>query len=151
MITLLGQLLIDGIVTGLVYVILAVGLALRTMVETATAGKPAELLNVSGSTRGHTVYAKDVGEAFSLIHIAKSLKYYIYNVSDGTNPTMLEVSQMVRKLIPDAKITLGLAGQENPLHSCVDVKRMKEEFGFAFRDLKADIKDYIVWLGGGNY
>jgi nucleoside-diphosphate-sugar epimerase len=121
------------------------------MIESAAAGKPAELSNVSGSTRGHTVYAKDVGEAFSLIHLAKSLKYYLYNVSDGTHPTMLEVAQVVRELIPDAKITLGSVGQEKPMHSGVDVKRMKEEFGFEFRDLKAGIKDYVAWLRGANY
>jgi nucleoside-diphosphate-sugar epimerase len=121
------------------------------MVERAAASKPAELTSVSGSTRGHTVYAKDVGEATSLIHLAESLKYYIYNVSDGTHPTMLEVAQIVRELIPDAKITLGPAGQERPLHSGVDVKRMKEEFGFVFRNLKAGVEDYIAWLRGGKY
>jgi nucleoside-diphosphate-sugar epimerase len=124
---------------------------IRMMVENATAGKPVDLSKVSGSTRGHTVYAKDVGEATSLIHLAKSLKYYIYNVSDGTNPTMLEVAQAVREVIPDAKITLGPPGQEKPLHSGVDVKRMKEEFGFGFRDLKAGIEDYTAWLKTDNY
>jgi nucleoside-diphosphate-sugar epimerase len=124
---------------------------IRVMVESAAASESAELTSVSGSTRGHTVYAKDVGEATSLIHLAKSLKYYIYNVSDGTHPTMLEVAQIVRDLIPDAKISLGPPGQEKPLHSGVDVKRMKEEFGFVFHDLKAGIKDYIAWLKGGNY
>jgi nucleoside-diphosphate-sugar epimerase len=121
------------------------------MVESAAAGKPADLSNVSGSTRGHTVYAKDVGEATSLIHLAKSLQHYIYNVSDGTHPTMLEVAQVIRELIPNAKITLGPPGQEKPLHSGVDVKRMKEEFGFVFRDLKSGIEDYIAWLKGGHY
>lgn len=124
---------------------------IRMMVESAAAGKPAELSKVPGSTRGHPVYAKDVGEATSFIHLAKSLKYYIYNISDGTNPTMLEVAQVVQELIPNAKITLGASGQETPLHSGVDVKRMKEEFGFVFRDLKSGIKDYIAWLKGGHY
>ena len=124
---------------------------IRVMVESAAASKSAELTSVSGSTRGHTVYAKDVGEATSLIHLAKSLKYYIYNVSDGTHPTMLEVAQIVRDLIPDAKISLGPPGQEKPLHSGVDVKRMKEEFGFVFRNLKAGVEDYIAWLRGGKY
>jgi UDP-glucose 4-epimerase/UDP-glucuronate 4-epimerase len=124
---------------------------IRIMVETTTADKPADLSKVPESTRGHTVYAKDVGEATSLIHLAKSLQHYIYNVSDGTHPTMLEVAQVIRDFIPNAKITLGPAGQEKPLHSGVDVKRMKEEFGFVFRDLKTGIKDYITWLKSGHY
>jgi len=124
---------------------------IRVMIESAVAGKPADLSNISGSTRGHTVYAKDVGEATSLIHLAKSLKHFIYNVSDGAHPTMLEVAHVVRELIPDAKITLGPVGPEKPLHSGVDVQRMKEEFGFVFRDLRSGIKDYIPWLKNGNY
>jgi UDP-glucose 4-epimerase len=124
---------------------------IRVMVESTVADKPADLSKVPGSTRGHTVYAKDVGEATSLIHLAKSLQHYIYNISDGTHPTMLEVAQVIRDLIPNAKITLGPPGQEMPLHSGVDVKRMKEEFGFVFCDLKAGIKDYIAWLKSGNY
>jgi nucleoside-diphosphate-sugar epimerase len=124
---------------------------IRVMIESAAAGKPAELSKVSGSVRGHTVYAKDVGEATSRIHLAKALKHYIYNVSDGTHPTMLEVSHAVRELIPDAKIILGPAGSEKPLHSGVDVKRMNEEFGFMFRDLRSGIKDYISWLKSGVY
>jgi nucleoside-diphosphate-sugar epimerase len=124
---------------------------IRVMVENAAASKPTDLSKVTGSTRGHTVYAKDVGEATSIIHLAKSLQYHIYNVSDGTNPTMLEVAQVVREFIPDAKITLGPPGQEKPLHSGVDVKRMKEEFGFGFRHLRAGIEDYIAWLKSGKY
>jgi nucleoside-diphosphate-sugar epimerase len=124
---------------------------IRVMVESAAAGKPVDLSHVSGSTRGHTVYAKDVGEATSLIHLAEAVRYYIYNVSDGTHPTMLEVAQVIRGLIPDAKITLGPPGQEKPLHSGVDVKRMREEFGFIFRDLKSGIQDYTAWLKGGPY
>jgi nucleoside-diphosphate-sugar epimerase len=64
---------------------------------------------------------------------------------------MLEVAQVIRELIPDAKIILGPPGQEKPLHSGVDVKRMKEEFGFVFRDLKSGIQDYTAWLKGGHY
>lgn len=124
---------------------------IRVMVENATAGKPVDLSKIPNTTRGHTVYAKDVGAATSLIHLAKSLKYHIYNVADGSNPTMLEVSQVVRELIPDSKITLGPPGQEKPLHSGVDTKRMKEEFDFGFRDLRAGIKGYIAWLRSGHY
>jgi len=124
---------------------------IQRMVESAASGKHAELSKVLGSSRGHPVYAKDVGEATREIHLAKSLRSHIYNISDSSNPTMLEVAQVVRELVPDVKITLGPAGQEKPLHSGVDVKRMKEEFGFVFRDLKAGIKDYLAWLKDGNY
>jgi UDP-glucose 4-epimerase len=119
---------------------------IRQMIEDSAAGKSVDLSGTPGSARAHTVYAKDVGEAASRIHLAQSLQHQIYNVADGTNPTMLEIAQTVRELIPSAQITLGPSKREKPGHTGVDVKRIREEFGFAFRDLKSGISDYIAWL-----
>jgi nucleoside-diphosphate-sugar epimerase len=119
---------------------------IRSMIESAAAGRAIDLSGVPGGTRGHTVYAKDVGEAASLIHLAQSLRHYIYNVSDGTNPTMLEIARTIQELVPNAEITLGPAAQEISPHRSVDVKRINDEFGFVFCDLKTGIGDYVAWL-----
>lgn len=119
---------------------------IRAMIESAAAGKAVDLSHVPGSTRSHTVYSKDVGEATSLIHLAPSLQHYIYNISDGTNPTMLEIARTIRELIPNVEITLGSAAQEKSPNRIVDVKRIKDEFGFMFCDLRTGIADYIAWL-----
>jgi nucleoside-diphosphate-sugar epimerase len=119
---------------------------IRNMIEDSAAGRPVDLSNIRAGTRAHTVYAEDVGEATSRVHLAQSLQHHIYNVSDGTNPTMFEIARIVRELIPGAEITLGSAAEEKPHHTGVDVRRMREEFGFVFRDLRTGIADYIAWL-----
>lgn len=119
---------------------------IRNMIEDSAAGKPVDLAAIPAGTRAHPVYAEDVGEAACRIHLAHSLRHYIYNIADGTNPTMGEIAQAVRELIPGAQITLGPGMGEKPGHSGVDVQRIRDEFGFVFRDLKTGIGDYISWL-----
>jgi len=124
---------------------------LKRMVESAAAGDPADLSDVPGSTRTHTVYAKDVGQASSLVHLAASPMHRIYNVSDGTQPTLSEFARVVQERIPNASIALGPPGPDQTLHSGVDVNRIKEEFGFVFRDIRSGVADYIDWLKGGDH
>lgn len=119
---------------------------IRNMIEDSAAGKPVDLSKIPAGTRAHPVYAEDVGEAACRIHLAPSLQHYIYNVADGTNPTMGEIAQTVRKLIPSSQITLGSGMGEKPGHSGIDLKRIQDEFGLVFRDLKTGIGDYIAWL-----
>jgi nucleoside-diphosphate-sugar epimerase len=119
---------------------------IRTMIEDSAAGKPVDLSKTPAGTRAHTVYAEDVGEAACRIHLAESLQHYIYNIADGTNPTMEEIARTVRELIPGAQITLEAGTGKKPTHTGVDVKRIRDEFGFVFRDLKTGIRDYIAWL-----
>jgi nucleoside-diphosphate-sugar epimerase len=124
---------------------------IKMMVEGAIAGKSVNLVNISASARAHTVYAKDVGEATRLVHLAESLEHNIYNVSDGGNPTMYEIAQVIQGLIPTARITLGPEERIKPAYTSVDVTRMQKEFGYVFRGLKAGIGDYVAWLESGNY
>jgi nucleoside-diphosphate-sugar epimerase len=119
---------------------------IRNMVESSVETRPVDLSHIPGSTRAHTVYAEDVGNATSLIHRAKLLQHHVYNISDGTNPTMLEIARTVCDLIPYAEIRLGPEIEENLHHTGVDVERIKREFGFEFRNLRAGISDYITWL-----
>ena len=119
---------------------------IRTMIEDSAAGRPVDLSGIPASTRAHPVYAEDVGEAAGLIHMAGAPRHYIYNISDGTNPTMLEIARTVCDLVPGADITLGPGSEEKPCHAGVDVRRIGEEFGFEFRNLRTGITDYIAWL-----
>jgi nucleoside-diphosphate-sugar epimerase len=119
---------------------------IRQMIEDSAGGKSVDLSSTPASTRAHTVYAEDVGEATCRIHMAQSLQHYIYNISDGTHPTLFEIARTVRELIPGAQITLGPSGEDKSGHTGVDVKRIRQEFGFVFRDLKTGISDYIGWL-----
>jgi len=122
---------------------------MRTMIESAARAKPVELLNVPENLRVHPVYAKDMAEAASLVHLAHSLRHHIYNVADGSNPTMSEIAQIVRSIVPNAQIRLGPVEQRTPPYRGIDVKRIGQEFGTAFRDLRAGIGDYIAELNTG--
>jgi nucleoside-diphosphate-sugar epimerase len=109
-----------------------------------------DLSDVPENVRVHPVYAKDMGQATSSIHLAHSLRHYIYNVADGSNPAMLEIAQVVRSIAPNAQITLGPADRRNPVYRGVDAKRVEQEFGFVFRDLRMGIADYIAELRSSN-
>lgn len=124
---------------------------ISAMVENAMAGTPVNFTNVSGRARVHPVYAKDVGEATLAIHMAESLHNHIYNISDGSNPTMAEIADAIREFIPSAEINLCAGEQMRPKHSGVDVSRIQKEFGFVFRSLKSGIEAYIAWLRNGEY
>lgn len=125
---------------------------IRIMVENAVAGKPTDLAGkVPADSRGHTIYARDAGEGICSVHLAGSLKHYIYNVADGQNPTMAAVAQIVKELVPGAEIRLGDASGVKPSHSGIDINRMRDEWGFAPRDIRQGIEAYIGWLKGGAY
>jgi nucleoside-diphosphate-sugar epimerase len=119
---------------------------IRIMVESAVKGAKADLPMVSRGTRMHPVYAEDVGEATRLIHESKSLRHYIYNVSDGNNPSMLRVAETIRDLVPNTEIILGPCGPEGAPYKGVDVHRIKEEFGFEFRNLRTGLEEYMRWV-----
>jgi nucleoside-diphosphate-sugar epimerase len=118
---------------------------IKTMTENAASGKPSDLSHVPADTRAHTVYAKDVGEITCLVHLAQTLKHSIYNISDGGDPGMKEVSRVIEEIIPAAEIRLGPETGQS-IYSGVTMDRFKEEFGYAPRLLREGIAAYIDWL-----
>ncbi len=124
-----------------------------TMVKNALAGKPADLPMVAENRRFCTVYAKDVGELTSRIHLAESLKHPIYNVTDGGIVTIGDCAGLVKKFIPDAEISLGPSAPAMPgyVPERVSVDRVKDEFGFIPLDLEKGTKAYIDYLREGKY
>ena len=124
---------------------------IRIMVENAVAGIESDLSGVPADSRGHTVYARDAGLGICLAHLASSLKQHLYNVADGRNPTMAEIAQIVRDVVPGARITLGEPTGAKPSHTGVDVSRMRQEWGFAPRSIREGIAAYAEWLRSGRY
>ncbi len=121
------------------------------MVKNALAGLPAGYPDLPANMRRHTVYAKDSAEGTCLIHLAQSLKHYIYNLSDGGHPTMDEVASAVRDLVPGAEIRLAPAGGEKAEYRPVSMERMREEFNFVPLDVREGVKAHIDFVREGKY
>jgi nucleoside-diphosphate-sugar epimerase len=116
------------------------------MVEAAAAGKPADLSHVPANSRGHTIYVKDTGEAAAVLHLKDTLEHHVYNVTDGDDPTMGEVADIVRELIPTARITLGPVQESKFPPMPAPNTRLAGETGFIPRKLKEGIKAYIAFV-----
>lgn len=135
---------------GAVYGPLGNPMGVSVMVENALEGKKTELPMIASNRRTHPVYTKDCAEASSMVHLADSLEHYIYNIADGTHPTLKEMADTVKEVIPDADITLGPPGKEVDFQP-QSMDRMKEEFGFVPKTLKEGIMDYVLFLKDGKY
>jgi nucleoside-diphosphate-sugar epimerase len=79
---------------------------IQTMFENAIAGKAADLSNnYSGSTSPY-IYVRDCARAISLVHLAPTLKYNIYNFSDEGVHSLADFASAIREEIPGAQINL---------------------------------------------
>jgi nucleoside-diphosphate-sugar epimerase len=125
-------------------------MGINEMVHNALEGKKTEIPMLAPNRRTHTVYAKDTAEATCSVHLAGSLKHYIYNVADGTHPTMQEIVTVIEEVIPDAEIQLGQPGEEVAIKS-QSMDRIKDELGFVPKTLKDGIKAYVTFLKEGEY
>ena len=121
------------------------------MIANALAGVTGEYPGIPANRRRHTVYAKDSAEGTCLIHLAESLKHYIYNLSDGGHPTMEEVREAVREVVPGAEIRLAPPGKEKTEYRPVSMQRMKEEFGFVPLDVRLGVKACVDFMKEGKY
>jgi UDP-glucose 4-epimerase len=125
---------------------------LQVMVENSVAGKPTNLPEVAPDDGNNLIYVKDCARAIALIHLAKKLRFSVYNIGDQY-VRYGEMADMVRKLIPGSKINLGENIKEKirePMFLNLD--RLKD--GFEFKpeyDLEHGIRDYIQWLRNGEY
>jgi len=121
------------------------------MVEGAVAGREVNLSHVPANSRGHTVYVKDAGEATALLQLKDTLGHSVYNITDGNDPTMGEVADIVRELVPTAKIRLGPVQEGKFAPSLAPCARLAEETGFRPRGLKEGIAAYIAFVRDGTY
>lgn len=125
-------------------------MGINEMVHNALEGKKTEIPILAANRRTHPVYARDTAEAACAVHLAPSLNHYIYNVADGTHPTMQEIVEVIREVIPEADIELGPPGEEVEVR-CQSMDRIKDELGFVPRTLKEGIKAYVAFIKEGTY
>lgn len=123
---------------------------LNQMIHNALEGEKVERPMLALNRRTHPVYAKDTAEASCLVHLAESLKHYIYNVADGTHPTMQEIADVIKEVIPGADIRLGPPKDDVKIR-VQSMDRIKDELGFVPKSLKEGISHYVTFLKEGKY
>ena len=128
--------------------------AIVIMVANAVAGKPSDHPDLSPNDYNSSpIYSMDNAKGIGLIHMAKSLKHYHYNLAEGKAYSWAKIVQAIKEVIPDADIRLGPAKPEEKAEKprTMSIDRIKEELGFApDYDLKRGIKAYIDWLREGS-
>ena len=93
-------------------------------------------------------YAKDCAMGIQLLTMAPNLNHSIYNIGQGHAVSNREVVDMVKSVIPQAKIELIPGRSErwrkNPI---LDISRISADTGYKPRySVQEAIKEYIAWL-----
>jgi nucleoside-diphosphate-sugar epimerase len=97
------------------------------------------------------IYAKDVGLLTAAVHLTESLDHHIYNVAAKGNPSLLDVAKLVKRIMPQADISLGSPlPDQKPLQEA-SIERAEKEFVFAPLGLEAGIKAFIEWIKEEKY
>jgi UDP-glucuronate 4-epimerase len=126
---------------------------IQDMVENAIAGKPSDFSSVEGHTKSAYIYVRDCARAISLVHLTPSLKYDIYNISDGENRSLTDFAEAVKEVIPGVQIRFGKTPSERDIKPpSMSIERIKSDLGFAPEyDLTRAVRAYIEWLRDGRY
>ena len=131
---------------------------LKIMIKNTLAGKPAILPHIYGKGNSVYLYVRDCAKSIGLVHLAPSLDYPIYNVSDGLTHNLMDFAGVIKEIIPEASIELGEREPEEDQKSIVekelppmDIERIEGDLGFKpDYDLNEGIKAYIDWFRAGN-
>ena len=128
--------------------------AINRMVEGALEGVEADLSMRAANRRTHAVSAKSSAEgACALLLAKKPLEHHIYNLA-FENPTMQEIADTVKEVLPGAKIKLGPPSNEkadNLEYRPQSMERIKKELGFSAMTLREGIEHYARFLKTGEY
>lgn len=86
------------------------------------------------------IHAEDAAQIFVRVALAETLRHHVYN-SGGHLATVGELADVVRRLIPDARITMG--DRKVPHVYLVDNSRMLADIGYELPPLEARVLDHI--------
>ena len=121
--------------------------AILTMLEDALAGRPTELDFGGGYGRAY-LYVADAARAVIAAIKAPAIARAAYNIAASEFEPMEHVADIVRKLVPGARITM-VPGVD-PLgyrREKLDISAAQHELGWSPQwNLEAGIADYLGWL-----
>lgn len=121
--------------------------AIRQMIEDALDGRVTQF-DFGEHVRRQFVHVEDVAQSIRLALEAPRLASDSYNVSAGVNPSLGEVAQLVRALLPraDIRFAQGADPNDNTL-GMLSIDRISRELGYApVIDLRDGIARYADWL-----
>ncbi|HEY8477178.1 MAG TPA: NAD(P)-dependent oxidoreductase [Chloroflexota bacterium] len=109
------------------------------MASTAALGKPVHV-DFRAEQPVNIIYVQDAARIFTLLLRAERPRYTTY-LSGGYTLTLGELAELVREIVPEARITFGTA--EVPYAYRFDATRLREEFGFELPDLRQRLREHV--------
>jgi UDP-glucose 4-epimerase len=110
----------------------------KTLVDAALAGRPLHL-PAGGDFRVDHVYVADTVQGVLLALDHAEHAHDVYNIATGQAPSLAEIVEIVRDLVPGADISVGPGGYQfnervGPVpKGALDVTRAREHLGYAPR------------------
>jgi UDP-glucose 4-epimerase len=98
------------------------------------------------------MYVEDCALGIKQVQLAPKLGHRIYNLGAGRATTPREIAVAVRRVLPDAKITLQEGtGPNHRADAFQDLGRIRSDVGFEVRhSVESAIEKYVEWLQRGN-
>jgi UDP-glucose 4-epimerase len=122
--------------------------ATSRIVELPFAGKPVSFER-GGDQKDDFIYTGDAGLAIYLAITAEKPRYTAYNVSMGVGYTLHDMAEAVKRVIPEADISIGPGLQflEGPYHSIFDITKAREDLNFSSEfNMETAVADYVETL-----
>ena len=102
----------------------------QRMVEAAAAGKSIDLPQVPGGGGGDFIYVEDLARVIGQVHLAEKTKHKIYNAGGGAFTSYRQIADIMERLRPGIRITLGDQEDGGLSKRWVDITRISQEFGY---------------------
>jgi nucleoside-diphosphate-sugar epimerase len=97
-------------------------------------------------------YAADTARGICLAYQARRARHTAYNIASGRSYTVQEVVDTLRRIVPEADVTVGTGRwEDDPFQSLnmrgpLDISRAREDFGYERHyDLEDGLRAYIEW------
>ena len=104
-------------------------------------------LSSGGDHYFHFIHVEDVARAAILAADAPHPRGPVFNISGGTHVTMQEAAQMVRKLVPQARIEIGPGPWHLDRQGPWSTTAAESELGYRPEiPLERGLADYAAWL-----
>ena len=94
------------------------------------------------TNKDNFIYVEDCAEQMIQLSLKEQLSHYVYNTGSET-VSGFQLAEIVRELIPSAKITFDDKGKFTPFIDEQDDRRIRKELTFIPRSLKEGIKAHI--------